>query len=79
MIQLLLITFVIVALMMGFMGVGLLFRGRCFFGSCGSANDAVIGPDGVPIRCSVCPHKDDPDHECDEMHGEDAVLAVKNQ
>lgn len=78
MIQLLVITFVIVALMMGFMGVGLLLRGRCFFGSCGSANDAVIGPDGVPIRCGVCPYKDEPDHECEEMHKEDTAFVAKN-
>lgn len=50
----LLLTVAVFALAMAGMAVGVLFSNRCLRGSCGGA--AVIGPDGEPIDCAVCPH-----------------------
>lgn len=50
--ELLLLTIVAVALIMGGMAVGILFSNRSLRGSCGGA--PVLGPDGDPLACPDC-------------------------
>jgi len=50
----LLLAVIVFALAMAGMAVGVMFSNRCLRGSCGGP--AVIGPDGEPIDCEVCPH-----------------------
>lgn len=44
-----------IALVMGIMAIGVMFGGRCLRGSCGGPD--VLGPDGDPLSCAACPHR----------------------
>lgn len=57
----LLFTLVAFALAMLVMSVGVVFSGRCLRGSCGGPE--VLGPDGEPLSCATCPHREE--HEAE--------------
>ena len=44
-----------IALVMVIMAIGVMFGGRCLRGSCGGPD--VLGPDGDPLSCAACPHR----------------------
>ena len=50
-----LLTFIVIAIVMLGMGVGLLFRYPCLRGSCGGPE--VVGADGAPLSCETCPNR----------------------
>lgn len=52
---LLLATFVLAALVMLIMSVGVIFRRPCLRGSCGGPE--VLGTDGEPLTCATCPNR----------------------
>ena len=44
-----------VAIVMLLMAIGVMLDGRCLRGSCGGPD--VLGPDGDPLSCAACPHR----------------------
>ncbi len=51
----LILAVVVFAVVMAFMAVGVLFRGRCLRGSCGG--EGAVGPDGELLTCDTCPRR----------------------
>lgn len=50
-----LLTIIIIAVVMVFLGIGVMFRGRCLRGTCGG--EGVIGPNGEVLTCDTCPRR----------------------
>ena len=50
-----------IAVAMVIMSVGVIFSNRCLRGSCGGAE--VLGADGEPLACDVCPRRKMPQGE----------------
>lgn len=55
---LILITAALIALIMGAMAVGVVFKNRCLRGSCGGPE--VLDPNGDPLTCATCPNRKKP-------------------
>lgn len=66
--MILLITLAVFALAMLVMSVGVVFSGRCLRGSCGGPD--VLGPDGEPLSCATCPHREEHLEEASRRRGE---------
>jgi hypothetical protein len=54
-----LIAFLFFAAIVAAMAIGVIFRGKCFRGSCGG--EAILGPGGELLNCDACPVRKAPD------------------
>lgn len=73
--KILFLTLLVVGAAMAIMAVGLVFRGRCFGGSC--SGDGVIGPDGEVITCDTCPKREELEAKAAAAkQGQDSVRPV---
>jgi len=63
-----LLTVAVFAVVMLFLGIGVMFRGRCLHGTCGG--EGVIGPDGEILTCDTCPRREE--IECELRRAKEA-------
>jgi hypothetical protein len=66
-----LLSIAIVAVVMLFLGIGVMFRGRCLRGTCGG--EGLIGPDGEVLTCDTCPRRKELEDELNRLKEADAI------